>query len=149
MKILLGIIGFVIVVILLWLQSKRDAQKIERAFSGREFLSTEQFYDSYFREQGVPFHVVVGVRKVLAEQFDVDMSRLSAADDFSENLHFLWDFDSMADVEIILALEKQFGIQISDQEAEKAVTVRDIVNLVCEKIGVEIVGWVSGSVTQQ
>jgi acyl carrier protein len=139
MKILLGIIGFVIVgILLIRFQSRQKAEKIECAFSGREHLSTEQFYDSYFSEQGVPFHVVAGVSNILAEQFDVDMSRLSAADDFSENLHFLWDFDSMADVEIIQALEKQFGIQITDQEAEKAVTVRDIVNLVCGKIALEI-----------
>jgi acyl carrier protein len=139
MKILLGIIGFVIVgILLIRFQSRQKAEKIESVFSGRESLSTEQFYDSYFRDQGVPFHVVAAVRNILAEQFNVDMSRLSAADDFSENLHFLWDFDSMADVEIVQALEKQFGIQISDQEAEKAVTVRDIVNLVCEKIAQEI-----------
>jgi acyl carrier protein len=63
------------------------------------------------------------------------MSRLADNDDFSKNLSFFWDFDSMADVEIVCALEEKFGIKISDEEAEKAHTISEIVNLVYSKIG--------------
>ena len=40
----------------------------------------------------------------------------------------------MADVEIVVSLEKEFDIKIEDKEAERAHTVRDIVNLVWGKV---------------
>jgi acyl carrier protein len=62
------------------------------------------------------------------------MSCLHDEDDFSKNLNFFWEFDSLADVEIISALEKKFGVNITDEEAENAHTVNDIVNLVARKV---------------
>lgn len=107
---------------------------IESAFSGRAHLTTEDFYSRFFKTQGVPFHIVEGVRRILSEQLDADMSRLHDEDDFSKNLDFFWEFDSMADVEIICALEKEFGINITDEEAENTHTVKDIVLLVARKV---------------
>lgn len=83
---------------------------------------------------GVPKDVVAGVREVLQEQLNADLSKLSAEDDFSKNLRFFWDYDSMADVAVIDGLEKRFDIRIEDQEAVDAKSVRDIVNLVTRKI---------------
>jgi len=76
---------------------------------------------------------VSGVRRILEEHLDADLSKLSATDDFSTNLAFFWRYDSMADVEIVLALEKEFGIEITDEEAAAARTIRAIVNLVWNK----------------
>lgn len=39
-------------------------------------------------------------------------------------------YDSMADIEIVLALDKEFGIEIAREDAAAARTVRDIVYLV-------------------
>ena len=75
------------------------------------------------------------IRKILEEQLDADMSRLRAEDDFSKNLSFFWDFDSMANVEIVLAIEKHFQIKIADPEAEKIHTVSELVRLVSNKVG--------------
>jgi acyl carrier protein len=61
------------------------------------------------------------------------MSRLNLDDDFSQNLSFFWDYDSMANVEIICSLEEKFKIKILDKEAEETKTVNDIVNLVARK----------------
>lgn len=36
--------------------------------------------------------------------------------------------DSLDAVEIIMAIENEFGIEIPDEEAEKFVTIKDIVN---------------------
>ncbi len=63
------------------------------------------------------------------------MSRLRAEDDFSKNLSFFWDFDSMANVEIVLAIEEHFQIKIADPEAENTHTVSELVQLVSSKIG--------------
>ena len=43
--------------------------------------------------------------------------------------------DSMANVEIVLAIEKHFKIKIADLEAEKTHTVSELVQLVSSKIG--------------
>lgn len=109
------------------------AQKVATAFANREALSIDAFYHRYFKSAEIPYFVVAGVIKILAEYLDTDMSRLSAADDFSKNLSFFWDYDSMADVEIICALEKEFNIKILNEEAEKTTTVNDIVNLIARK----------------
>ena len=134
MNVLLGIAVIVVLLaIAIYLESWQKKKTVEAAFSGRTPLESEQFYDRYFKEKGVPFHIVAGIRAVLEEQLSADMSRLADTDDFSKNLNFFWDFDSMADVEIVCALEERFGIKISDNEAEKTHTVSDIVNLVCNK----------------
>lgn len=78
--------------------------------------------------------MVVGVGTILEEQLSADLSRLRDTDDLSKNLAFFWDFDSLADVEIVCALEERFGIKISDEEAERTKTVADIVHLVQTKL---------------
>ena len=48
-------------------------------------------------------------------------------DDFSKELAFFWDIDSLADVEIVQALEQEFHVTITDAEAVAMKTLRDIV----------------------
>jgi len=109
-------------------------RKIESAFAHRRQRSTTEFYEEFFLEQGISEEVVSGVKCILAEQLSADLSRIIDTDDFSKNLNFFWDYDSMADVEIIYALEKRFSIQITDEEAVSAHTVKDIVDLVWRKV---------------
>lgn len=123
-----------IVALLVFADSWRQRKKIESAFQGRIPLSPEGFYESFFRDQGIPFEVVAGVRQVLEEQLGIDLSRLQSSDDFSTNLSFLLEFDSLADVEIICSLEERFGIKISDDEAAAAHTVSDLILLVNSKV---------------
>jgi acyl carrier protein len=108
---------------------------MEAVFAGRQPLTPMEFYERHFRERGVAPEVVVGVRSILEEQLGADLSRLRDSDDFSKNLSFFWDFDSMADVEVVCALEERFNIKLSDQEAQGAKTVADIVQLVQAKLG--------------
>ena len=114
-------------------ESAQRKQKIKAAFAGRESRSPYQFYEAYFKHQGIHFEVVDGVRQILQEQLNADMSCLTDSDDFSKNLRFFWDYDSMSEVEIVCALEKRFGITLSDVEAANAHTVGDIVELVWSK----------------
>jgi len=109
-------------------------KKIEIAFKDRESLSPDAFFEKYYGSKDIPDGIVKGVRKILEEQLDADLSQLSSIDDFSENLSFFWDYDSMADVEIVMALEEVFGIKIEDSEAGKASTVNDIIMLVFNKV---------------
>lgn len=116
-------------------ESRAKERKVQEIFAGRETLTPEAFYDRYFLGLGIAPDVVSGIRKILEEHLGADMSRLHAEDDFSKNLGFFWDFDSMADVEIVLAIEEHFQIKIADSEAEKTHTVSELVQLVFSKIG--------------
>ena len=53
--------------------------------------------------------------------------------------------DSLDAVEIIMAIEDEYGIEIPDEEAEKFQTVRDLVKYVEEsgRIGTDIAGYFS------
>ncbi|CAG9185835.1 acyl carrier protein [Cupriavidus pampae] len=131
-----------VLVIVVWMarreiraQKRKKAQKIDDAFSGRESLTSEAFYERYFLGLGVKTDVVAGIRAILEKQLDADMSRLRAEDAFTQNLSFFWDFDSMANVEIVVALEEHFQIKITDSEAEKTRTVSELVQLVSRKVG--------------
>jgi len=132
------ILGCFAVLALVRLEDQLRKKKIEAAFGGRESLAPVEFYERFFRAQGVPQEVVLGVRKVLEEQLDVNLSRLAASDDFSKNIKFFFDLDSMADVEIVCALEAEFSIKITDEEAGNARTIQDIVELVSRKIQMRI-----------
>jgi acyl carrier protein len=108
----------------------------EATFKGRPSYSHEQFWYQFFNETEVPPRVAKGVREVLEEVLCVNLSRFTDQDDFSNNLRFFFYFDSMADVEIVIELEKTFGIEIEDQEASETSTINEIVILVWRKLQV-------------
>jgi acyl carrier protein len=115
-------------------QSRIVKRKLDDAFAGREPLSEETFCETYFRTRGVPPNVVATVRRILEEEFDLDLSRLSAEDDFAQNLSFIVEYGSLDAVEVVIRLEEEFGIKITDAEAEHTSTVGGIVNMVWDKL---------------
>ncbi|HEX7860873.1 MAG TPA: acyl carrier protein [Verrucomicrobiae bacterium] len=114
--------------------SKEKEERLERFFSGREPLDDSQLWESYFKNVGVALDTVAKVRRILSDVLEVDLLRIRDKDDFSKELAFFWDLDSMADVEVVQQIEKGFDIAITDSEAEAMKTLRDIVLLVHTKI---------------
>ena len=84
---------------------KRHEKAVNRLFVGRTELSEKVFFEKYFEHQGVSEAVAIGVRQGLEKTFDTDLSRLDAEDDFSKNIRYFFESDSMADVELLVALK--------------------------------------------
>ena len=115
-------------------ERQQKQQKLEQVLTGRESLDASQLWARYFRQDDIAPDTVAKIRQIFSEILGVDLSRIRDTDDFSKELAFFWDFDSMADVELIQALEQQFGITITDAEAEAMKTLKDIVLTVHAKI---------------
>jgi acyl carrier protein len=136
----LGQAGILIAILLVigipvWLyESRAKRKKFEAAFAGRDPLDEQAFYETYFQSRGVPADVVIKVRRILEEVLGADLSRMKAEDDLTKNLSFFFQYDSMADVELVERLEEEFSIKIADAEAEKTRTVEEIVGLVWLKL---------------
>jgi acyl carrier protein len=69
------------------------------------------------------------LRPVIAEQLGVDEGDVKEDASFTEDLNA----DSLDLVELIMSLEEQFGLQISDEDAEKITTVGEAVDYIYEK----------------
>ncbi|GAA7573122.1 hypothetical protein MMM141_12700 [Helicobacter pylori] len=66
------------------------------------------------------------VRSIIAEQLNVDAAQVTPEAEFVKDL----GVDSLDVVELIMALEEKFGIEIPDEQAEKIVNVGDVVKYI-------------------
>ena len=66
------------------------------------------------------------VKKIIAEQLSVEIDKITADAKFVDDL----GADSLDTVELVMALEEEFEIDIPDEEAEKIVTFQDVLNYI-------------------
>jgi acyl carrier protein len=66
------------------------------------------------------------VKEIVSDKLDVDGADIQEEQDFIEDLKA----DSLAIVEVVLALEEQFEIEIPDEDTEKIKTVRDAIQYI-------------------
>ncbi len=69
------------------------------------------------------------VRAIIAEQLGVKLEEVTDAASFIEDL----GADSLDTVELVMALEEEFGIEIPDEDAEKMVMVGDAIKYIDQK----------------
>ena len=71
------------------------------------------------------------VKDIIAEELGVERDKLTDDASFMEDL----GADSLDQVELVMAFEKEFDIDIPDEEAEKLRTVGDALKFLHEKMG--------------
>ncbi|MBD2175664.1 acyl carrier protein [Pseudanabaena sp. FACHB-1998] len=69
------------------------------------------------------------VQEIVASQLGVDKAEVKLEASFANDL----GADSLDTVELVMALEEKFGVEIPDEDAEKIATVQDAVNYIDEK----------------
>jgi acyl carrier protein len=68
------------------------------------------------------------VIEIIVEQLGVSEEEVTLEASFIDDL----GADSLDLVELIMAMEEEFGVEISDEDAEKIQTVQDVVNYISE-----------------
>lgn len=66
------------------------------------------------------------VKKIIAEKLSVDLEEVVPDASFVDDL----GADSLDLVELIMSMEEEFDIEISDEDAEKLVTVKDAIEYI-------------------
>ena len=65
------------------------------------------------------------VKQIIVEQLGVDESEVTPTASFIDDL----GADSLDTVELVMALEEGFGMEIPDEDAEKITTVKDAIKI--------------------
>lgn len=70
------------------------------------------------------------VKRILAERLEIDPSEIRPDAQFVNDL----GADSLDIVELLMSLEDEFDIEISDDEAEHIMTVKDAVDFITKRL---------------
>ncbi|MBF0342834.1 MAG: acyl carrier protein [Nitrospirae bacterium] len=71
------------------------------------------------------------VKAIIAKQLSIDLGQVKPEASFIEDL----GADSLDTVELVMAFEEAFGVQIPDEEAEKITKVQDAIDYISKKLG--------------
>jgi len=66
------------------------------------------------------------LKAIVCEQLEIDAESITADTRLNEDLNA----DSLDVVEILMALEDEFGVEIPDEETEKMKTIGDVVDYI-------------------
>lgn len=69
------------------------------------------------------------VKKIIVDELGADPAKVTPEAKFIEDL----GADSLATVELLMSFEKEFGVEIPDEEAQKIKTVQDAINYIDSK----------------
>ncbi len=73
--------------------------------------------------------VLAKVQAVVSDKLEVDAEKITPAANFTDDL----GADSLDVVELVMALEEEFNVEIPDEEAEKLQTVQSVVDYIKSK----------------
>lgn len=69
------------------------------------------------------------VKKIVAEQLEIESDKVTPEANFANDLNA----DSLDTVELVMALEEAFDVEIPDEAAEKITTVQAVVDYISDK----------------
>ena len=69
------------------------------------------------------------VKKIIVEQLGVEEEDVTPEASFVDDL----GADSLDTVELVMAFEEEFGIEIPDEDAEKMLTVQNVIDYIKER----------------
>jgi acyl carrier protein len=70
------------------------------------------------------------VKEIIVQQLNVSEEEVKPEASFIEDL----GADSLDTVELVMAFEEQFGLEIPDEDAEKIRTVKDAIDYIASKV---------------
>jgi acyl carrier protein len=70
------------------------------------------------------------IKKIIVDQLGVETDEVKNEASFLDDL----GADSLDTVELVMAFEDEFGVEIPDEEAEKIKTVQDAINYIEDKV---------------
>lgn len=73
------------------------------------------------------------VREIVAQQLGKNLDQVTPEASFRDDL----GADSLDVVELVMALEEEFGIQIPDEDAEKIATVGQAIDYIKQKVAAQ------------
>ncbi|RUM50903.1 MAG: acyl carrier protein [Hydrogenothermus sp.] len=71
------------------------------------------------------------VKEIIADQLGISVDQIKPESKFVDDL----GADSLDVVELIMAFEEEFGVEIPDEDAEKISTVQDVLDYIKQKQG--------------
>ena len=71
------------------------------------------------------------VKEIIADQLGISVDQIKPESKFVDDL----GADSLDVVELIMAFEEEFDVEIPDEDAEKIATVQDVLDYIAEKQG--------------
>jgi len=111
-----------------------------RCLAGRPRRSSLEFGKEFYPDRAV---VAGAVRDILAEHLPVDLSQIEPSDEPVRDLR-MDALDSMAVVELVIALEEHFRIKIEDADGERMRTLDDVIRYVIAKLDEQKTGTARG-----
>lgn len=73
------------------------------------------------------------VKQIISEQFNISEDEITLLTSFTDDLNA----DSLDVFQVIMAIEEEFEMEISNEEAEKVSTVGDVVDYIKEQKGLD------------
>ncbi|HBO58762.1 MAG TPA: acyl carrier protein [Alphaproteobacteria bacterium] len=70
------------------------------------------------------------VKKIVVEHLGVDASKVTDSSSFIDDLNA----DSLDTVELVMAFEEEFSVEIPDDAAEKILTVQDAIDYISKHV---------------
>jgi acyl carrier protein len=89
-------------------------------------LETAGLFELLRTKEGVPVATEERVKSIIVEQLGVEEDEVTMEASFTDDL----GADSLDIVELVMAFEEEFGIEIPDEDAEKIGTVKDAVSYI-------------------